>query len=272
MVALLAGGALTPAGAGLISGGLGLFQGGLKYKAQQQKYINDVAYKEAMDEYSGWAAGMQAKQTNINQDYAYWGERLNYGQQVAHAYNLRAVELSKSIAQADLVAETRTAAGANYINKASAIQARHEQEAMSEAMAMFHTKVQALRNRASIGALGANGVGMVDALQRDQQRQVGNKATISKINQEFRDGQYTRDQAGAIAGYLRDFNSQKFYEAQEIMDPLPPFPPIPALVGAVPPSMVGSAPSSSAAFLSSVAGGFNAGLNTYVGLKGLENG
>ena len=256
----------TPAGGALVSGGLGFLQGQLQHAAQKQKYINDVAYKEAMDEYSGWAAGMQAKQTNVNQNYSYWVERLNHGQQVSHAYNLRAVELSKSIAQADLVAETRTAAGANYINKASAIQARHEQEAMSEAMAMFHTKVQGLRNRASIGALG---VGMVDAMQMDVQRQVGNKATISQINQKFRDGQYTRDQAGAIAGYLKEFNSQQFYEAQEIMDPLPPFPPIPALVGAVPPSMVGSAPSSSAAFLSSVAGGFSAGLNTYVGLKSI---
>ena len=259
-------------GLSLAQAGMGFLQGQYAHAAQKQKYANDVAYKEAMDEYSGWAAGMQAAQTNINQDYSYWVERLNYGQQVSHAYNLRAVELSKSIAQADLVAETRTAAGANYINKASAIQARHEQEAMSEAMAMFHTKVQGLRNRASIGALGANGVGMVDALQMDVQRQVGNKATISQINQKFRDGQYTRDQAGAVAGYLKDFNSQKFYEMQEIMDPLPSFPPIPALVGAVPPSMVGSAPSSSAAFLSSVAGGFNAGLNTYVGLKGVENG
>ena len=255
----------------LFQGGMGFLQGQYAGAAKRQQYANDVAYKEAMDEYSGWAAELQAKQTNINQDYAYWGERLNYGQQVSHAYNLRAVELSKSIAQADLVAETRTAAGANYINKASAIQARHEQEAMSEAMAMFHTKVQALRNRASIGALGANGVGMVDALQRDQQRQVGNKATISQINQQFRDGQYTRDQAGAVAGYLKEFNSQEFYEVQEIMDPLPPFPPMPALVGAVPPSMVGSAPSSSAAFLSSVAGGFNAGLNTYVGLKSIPD-
>ena len=254
-----------------LSMGAGFLQGRLQYAAQRQKYANDVAYKEAMDEYSGWAAELQAKQTNVNQDYAYWGERLNYGQQVSHAYNLRAVELSKSIAQADLVAETRTAASANYINKASAIQARHEQEAMSEAMAMFHTKVQALRNRASVGALGANGVGMVDALQRDQQRQVGNKATISQINQQFRDGQYTRDQAGAVAGYLKDFNSQDFYEVQEIMDPLPPFPPLPALIGAVPPSMVGSAPSSSAAFLSSVAGGFSAGLNTYVGLKSIPD-
>ena len=249
-----------------LSMGAGFLQGQLQHAAQKQKYINDVAYKEAMDEYSSWAAGMQAAQTNINQDYSYWVEKLNHGQQVSHAYNLRAVELSKSIAQADLVAETRTAAGANYINKASAIQARHEQEAMSEAMAMFHTKVQGLRNRASIGALG---VGMVDAMQMDVQRQVGNKATISQINQKFRDGQYTRDQAGAIAGYLKEFNSQQFYEAQEIMDPLPPFPPIPALVGAVPPSMVGSAPSSSAAFLSSVAGGFSAGLNTYVGLKSI---
>jgi len=255
----------------LVQGGLGFLQGQYAHAGQKQKYANDVAYKEAMDEYSGWAAELQAEQTNVNQNYSYWVEKLNYGQQVTHAYNLRAVELSKSIAQADSVAETRTAAGANYINKASAIQARHEQEAMSEAMAMFHTKVQGLRNRASIGALGANGVGMVDAMQRDVQRQVGNKATISQINQQFRDGQYTRDQAGAVAGYLKDFNSQDFYEVQEIMDPLPPFPPLPALIGAVPPSMVGSAPSSSAAFLSSVAGGFSAGLNTYVGLKSIPD-
>ena len=252
--------------------GLGFLQGRSQAAAYKQKYINDVAYKTAQDEYSQWAANLQAQQTNINQDYSYWQERLNYGQQQRHAYNLRAVEISKSIAQADVVAETRTKASLGFLQRSQAIKARHEQESMSEAMSLYHTKVQGLRARAAAGALGANGIGMVDAIQRDYARQVGDKATISQINQNLRDGQYTREQAGNIAQYLSEFNSQKFYQEQEILDPLPPFPPIPALVGAVPPSMVGSPPSSSAAMLSGIAGGFSAGLNTYVGLKGIATG
>ena len=247
------------------SGGASFLQGMLNYGAQKQQYVNDVAYKKASDEFASWNASLQASQINVNNKYKYWQQRVNYGQDQAYVLNQRNVELSKAVAQADVVARTRASAGANYVQASDAITARLEQESMSEAMSMFHTRTQTLRAMASTEAAG---IGDIDKQLIDYARQVGNRQTISDLNNGFRNAQFSRDQAGAIANYLNEFNSQQFYTQQEFQDPLPPFPPIPAMVGAVPPSMGGSAPSASAAFLSSAAGGFSAGMNTYIGLKG----
>ncbi len=48
---------------------------------------------------------------------------------------------------------------------------------------------------------------MVDLIQNDYQTQLGNQSTIMAINKGFRERQLSREQAGAIAGYLEKFNS-----------------------------------------------------------------
>tara|TARA_B100000214_G_scaffold351661_1_gene306238 strand:+ start:693 stop:1568 length:876 start_codon:yes stop_codon:yes gene_type:complete len=250
----------TPGGQAAAVGGLQFLQGMMQFGAKKQEHANQVAYKAAQDEYSAWNASLQAKTSNLNKKYKYFQDQVNWGQQNNYVASLRNFELSKAIAQADVVRDTRVSAGVDYVRQSDALNAANAEQAMSDAMSLFHYKTQALRMAASAMA---GGTGMVDRIQNDYQMQLGNQSTIMAINKGFRDRQLSREQAGAIAGYLEKFNSQQFYQMQEYQDPLRPFAPLPTLVGAVPPSMVGGAPSATAAFLSSAIGAVGAGINTY---------
>jgi len=262
--ALMAAGSLTPFGAAAATGGLQFLQGMMQFGAKKQEHANQVAYKAASDEYSTWNASLQAKTSNLNKKYKYFQDQVNWGQQNNYVASLRNFELSKAIVQADVVRDTRVSAGVDYVRQSDALNAANAEQAMSDAMSMFHYKTQALRMAASAVA---GGTGMVDRIQNDYQMQLGNQSTIMAINKGFRERQLSREQAGAIAGYLEKFNSQQFYQMQEYQDPLRPFAPLPTMVGAVPPSMVGGAPSATAAFLSSAIGAVGTGLNTYGALS-----
>ena len=262
--ALMTAGTLTPFGSAVLSGGLQVFQGILGHKGKQQQYMNQLAYKEANDEYAQWAAGMQAKQTNLNNSFKYWQEQVNYGQQLNFANGMRNWELSKAINQAEVVGRTRASAGAEYIQNSAALNEAFAQQSMSDAMSLMQYKTQALRAAA---ATSAAGVGMVDRYINDYARQVGDMATIQSLNEGFRERQLSREQAGVVANYLNKYNSQDFYQMQEVVDPIAPFPPLPTLINPAPPSMVGSAPSAGAAFLGTAINAVGAGLNTYAGLK-----
>ena len=258
---------VTPAvGFGIVSGGLNFLSGIANYQAQKQDYVNKLAYKKASDEFASWSARQQAAQTDINNQYKFWGEKVNYGQSLAYTNSLRNYELSKAIVSAEEVARVRSSAGADFIRTSDAFAQGFQQEAMSDAVALFQYNVQALKARSTIAA-GATEGPSVDRLMNDYARQVGDFTTLKRINDGFKESQYTRQQAGAISQYINQYNSQQFYQQQDYVDPIPPFAPLPTLIGPAGPSMVGSGPSAGAALLGAVSGGLSAGLSTYGALK-----
>ncbi len=70
-----------------------------------------------------------------------------------------------------------------------------------------------------------------------------------QYNQGLRNRQYTREQAGTVAQYLSQYNSQAFYEAQPYLEPVAPFVPLPSLLMPPPPTMTGAGPSRAAGAL-----------------------
>ena len=251
---------------GVVSGGLNFLSGIANYQAQRQDYVNKLAYKKASDEFASWSARQQAAQTDINNQYKFWGEKVNYGQSLAYTNSLRNYELSKAIVSAEEVARVRSSAGADFISTSDAFAQGFQQEAMSDAVALFQYNVQALKARSTIAA-GATEGPSADRLMNDYARQALDFATLKRINDGFKESQYTRQQAGAISQYINQYNSQQFYQQQDYVDPIPPFAPLPTLIGPAGPSMVGSGPSAGAALLGAVSGGLSAGLSTYGALS-----
>lgn len=142
---------------------------------------------------------------------------------------------------------------------------------MSEAVAFQQYQVAALKARSRAMATEQEGA-TIDRLFNDYARQVGDYQTIQAINEGLRTRQYTREQAGAVAQYMSQYNSQSYYQAQPYMEPIAPFAPLPALLDAPAPTMTGSGPSDAAAGLriaSGIMGGVNAGFSTFATLKGV---
>jgi len=257
---------IGPVTAGLISGGGSVLSGIMAYQGKKQDYVNQVANKKASDEFARWSARQQASQTDLNNQYKFWQERINYGQQLAYTNQLRNYELSTAIANAEEVARVRASAGADYMQESAAYNEAFRQEAMADAVALMQYKVQALKARSSVAA-GATGGKSIDRLFNDYSRQVGDFETLQNINQGFKERQYNNQQAGAISKYLNQYNSQQFYQQKEYQDPIQPFTPLPTLISAVPPSMVGGAPSLGAALVGAAASGASTGFSTYAALK-----
>lgn len=236
--------------------------GMLGNQAKQQDRVNQQAQRKASSEFASWSSSRQAEQTDLNNQYAYWQQQINYGQEVVYANQLRNFELARSIDQAELVAQARAGAGANFMQASEATAEAFSQQSMSDAISLMQYKQQALRAQATTAA-GLNAGASSDRYLNDYDRQTGDMATLMMMNQQFRDRQYTRDQAGNIANYLNQYNSQQLYEMQDIQDPIMPFAPLPTLVNPAGPSFVGAAPSASTAFLGSALGAAEAGINTY---------
>ena len=252
--------------AGIASGASTALSGILAYQGKKQDYVNQVAYKKASDEFARWSARQQAAQADINNQYKFWQERINYGQELAYTNQLRNYELSTAIANAEEVARARASAGADYIQESAAYSEAFRQEAMADAVALMQYKVQALKARSSVAAGGTAGKS-IDRLINDYSRQVGDFETLQSINQGFKERQFSNKQAGAISKYLNQYNSQQFYQQKEYEDPIPPFSPLPTLVSAPGPSMVGSGPSLGAALVGAAASGASTGISTYAALK-----
>lgn len=260
----------------LIFGGLntalGVAQGWAGNQAAQQDYLNQVAFADAQNEFAAWQSGFNARIQNANNQYQYWVEQTNYGQQLAYSKSQRNVELLKAVRQAEVVRDTRAAAGASYVRDSEAIAAAYSEASMQEAVALQQYQWRSLQARASVQAMATEGRS-VDRLVNDYARQEGDYATLQDINKKIRERQYTRAQAGQVADYLSRWNSQTFYDEATVFDPLPPFAPLPALMTPAGPSMVGGAPSSAAAGLNiaaGVLGGVNSGLGMYSSLRGLQ--
>jgi hypothetical protein len=191
---------------------------------------------------------------------------------LAYSRSLQNFELTRAANQADVVGQTRAAAGSNYIQQAQAVQDAMAERSMQDAVAYQQYTVQALKARATVMAGDQEGAS-IDRYFNDYARQVGDYATLSQINQGLADRQYTRQQAGVVADYLSKYNSQSFYQMQPYMEPIAPFQPLPALLQAPAPTMTGAPPSNAAAALgvgSALMGGVNTYFNMASTMKGLS--
>lgn len=256
---------------GGLNAGLGVLQGAASNAAAQQDYVNQKAFADAQNRFAAWQSGQNKRTVDLNNQYNYWVERVNYGQQIAYASSQRNVEFLKAIRQAEVVAQTRAAAGVSYVQDSQAISDAYEEASMQEAVALQQYSWRALQARASVQAMATEGRS-VDRIVNDYARQEGDYASLMEINQKIRTRQYTRAQAGQVAEYLSQWNSQQFYDTQDVFDPIPPFAPLPALMTPAGPTMTGSGPSAAAGALniaSGIMGGINTGFSTYSTLKNL---
>jgi hypothetical protein len=263
---------IDPVSAGVagVSTILGFFQQSAADEARQQDYLNQSAYGNANAQFSRWQAGMNQKVNTLNGQYNYWGQTVQYNQNLAYTSQLRNYELAKELAQADRVAQARVGAGANYILKSEAISQQLQERGMQEAVALQQYNYRALQSSAAYQAMAQEGQS-TDRYVANFARQAGDYATIMKINQGLQQRQYRREQVAAITQYLNEYNSQQFYEPTPYVDPIAPFPPLPSLVMPPPPSMVGGAPASSGALGvgTQLLGGFNTYVGTYQAIKNL---
>jgi len=234
---------VIPAGAviGAAQAGLGVFRAISGHRAQQQEYANQVALQDANARFAQWQAGFNARVADANAQQKYWVDTVNYNQQHAYVNSLRNFELIKAIRQAELVLQTREQGSAAYIRDSEAISQAYQEASMQDAVALQQYQWRALQARASVQAMGRAGRS-VDRIVNDYARQAGDYATLQAINQNLRNRQYTRAQAGQVAQYLSRWNSQQFYEEQPYIDPVPPFAPLPTLLTPPPPSYRGAPP------------------------------
>jgi hypothetical protein len=235
-------------GFGVLNAGMGILGGVANYQAQKQDYRNQRAFQDANGRFAQWQAGFNARVTDANAQYKYWADTVNYNQQKAYTNALRNFELIKSVRQAEVVGQTRAAAGAAFVQDSDAVSQAYQEASMQEAVAMQQYRWRALQARASVQAMNQEGRS-VDRIVNDYARQEGDYMTLMDINQRLRTRQYNREQAAQVSQYLNRWNSQQFYEEQPYIDPIPPFAPLPTLLTPPPPSMTGSGPSAGAAAL-----------------------
>jgi hypothetical protein len=235
-------------GIGAAQTGLNIFGAIAGNNAQRQEYLNDVAKQQANSVYQGWKDSVTQALSRANQLQNYWGEVVQYNQDLAYTRSQRNIDLVKQIEQADTVRQTRQAAGEQFILSSEAIQQRLSEQGMADAVALQQYNLAALKNRASIRANPQMGAS-IDRLMNDFLRQEGDYQTITAINEGLRNRQYRREQAGAVAQYLNQYNSQAFYEAQPYLEPMAPFVPLPSLMLPPPPTVTGAGPSGAAAGL-----------------------
>jgi len=263
---------IDPVSAGVagVSTVLGLFQSNADNNAKKQDYLNQSAYANANARFNQWQAGMNQQINTLNSQYNYWGQTVQYNQQLAYTGQLRNYELAKELAQADQVIQARTGAGTNYALKSEAIAQQLQERGMQEAVALQQYNYRALQSSAAYQAMAQEGAS-TDRFVANFARQAGDYATLQQINQGLANRQYRRDQVGAITQYLNEYNSQQFYEPTPYVDPIAPFPPLPSMVLPPPPSMKGGAPSGSGALGvgTALVGGFNTYMDTAAAIKKL---
>ena len=174
--------------AGLILGGaqagLGVLQGIAGYNAKAQEYKNQKAFQEANSKFASWQAGFNARISDANKQHDYWKDTVNYNREFAWTNSLRNVELNRSIAQAETVAETRAAAGASYVRDSEAISQQYAEASMQEAVAAKQYKWRSLQARASAQVLNQEGAS-VDRIINDYSRQEGDYLTFIDCDDVF---------------------------------------------------------------------------------------
>jgi hypothetical protein len=250
----------------------GIFQSIAADKAKKQDYLNQSAYASATGAFNQWQAGMNQKITTQNQQYQYWGETVQYNQQLAYTGQLRNYELSKELAQAERVGQARAGAGTNYAINATVTANQLQERGMQEAVAMQQYAYRSLQQSSAYQAMAQEGR-TADRYIANFARQAGDYNTLMQINQGLEQRQYRNDQLGNITKYLNEYNSQQFYEPTKYVDPVAPFPPLPSLMMPPPPSMKGGGPSSAGLGLgigTALLGGVNASISTASAIKSLK--
>ena len=258
---------------GVANAALGIAGASTSAKAQQQDYLNQTAFQDANGRFAQWQAGFNARIADANSQYKYWADTVNYNQQLAYTNSLRNFELIKSIRQAEIVGQTRAAAGAAYVQDSDAISQAYQEASMQEAVAAQQYQWRALQARASVQAMAQEGRS-VDRIVNDYARQQGDYMTLQQINQGIRTREYNREQAGQVAQYLNRWNSQQFYEEQPYIDPIAPFAPLPTLLQPPGPSLRGGAPSGAATALNigtALMGGVQSAFSMQGAIRGLKS-
>jgi hypothetical protein len=259
---------------GGLNGILGAFGAAGQGAAAQQEYLNQRAQQSANARFAQWQSAFTKRYTDANQQYEFWQSTLAYNQQLSYVNSLRNFELAKAVAQAGVVADTRAAAGASFVQRAEALQQQLAESAMSDAVAYQQYQVAALKARSAVAARGQEGRS-IDRLINDYARQEGDYAAIQEVNRGLRTRQYSREQAAEVTQYLSRYNSQQFYEQQPYLEPMRPFQPLPTLLSPAPPSFTGTGPSRGATALgigTALMGGVQTGLGIYSTLQGIAGG
>jgi hypothetical protein len=244
---------------GVISMGSGIAGASAQNAAAQQQYKDALRYQKAQEQFSKWQSRFNAKATDAQNKFNYWQSVVQFNQNKAYVNSLRNFERVKAFNQAEVVFKTRAAAGSNYMNSSEALVASVREAEMQDAVALKQYQWRAVQARGSVQAMEREGKS-VDRLINSYAQQLGDYESIMQINQGIRRNQYTRQQKGAIAQYLNEWNSQPFYQEQVYSDPTAPYAPLPTIVMPPPPSMTGAPPSAAAANLNigtAVLGGLN---------------
>ena len=249
--------------------GMGMAGASAQNAAARQQYKDALRYQRVSDKYARWSSKINARIANTQSKYRYWAELVNYNQNLSYVNQLRNYELTKAYEQAKVVRSTRTSAMADFALQSQALSEGIREQAAQDAVSAYQYAHQAMKAQSQVVASGQEGAS-VDRMVNDYARQLGDFEALQQINQNFRDRQYTREQAGLVANYLSKYNSQQFYKPAPYQDPVRPFAPLPTLVMPAPPSMTGAGPSQLAANISmgnAVLGGINTGLSVWQGLQ-----
>ena len=238
---------------------IGFAQNQQAHVARQQEYKNQTAFQGVQQNFNSWQAGFNAKLSNLNSQYRYWGETVRYNEKLSYAGQLENYEFAKEIAQAQRVLEARVGAGVDYIAGSEANQAAYQERGIQEAVAEQQLMYRGLQASAAYQASAQEGKSM-DRYVRDVDRQIGDYSALKQIKDGMAARQYSRAQLGQLTKYLNQYNSQQFYVKAPIQKPTMPFPPLPAMVTPPQPYMRG-APPADTRFLDNATTAFGA-LNT----------
>ena len=157
------------------------------------------------------AVGFQCQDQDLNNQYSYWGETLNYNQNNIYSKQLANYEFARELQQAERVLDNRVSASTNYALTSQALQAglHGTRDAGSRGAAAVRN-TRALQASAAYQAAGQEGKSM-DRYVRNFARQVGDQRAIQQMNAKLRTRQYTREQMSAIAKFMEQYNQQDFY-------------------------------------------------------------
>jgi len=241
---------LDPVSLGIaaVSTALNLFKGAQETAAAKQDYLNQSTFQKATNKFARWQADQNQRFSDANARYQFWGQQVQYQQQLGYVHQLQSFELAKQINQANVVRDSRAAAGAEFINNSQAASNRLQEVAMQAAVAQQQYGWRTLQARASVQAMDAEG-NSIDRLINNYAKQAGDYNTIAQINDQLQRNQFSREQTAMVGRYLSEWNSQQFYTPTTYIEPIEPFAPMPALMQPAAPSMTGTGPGGGATAL-----------------------
>ena len=250
------------AGIAVVNTGLNLFKGAQESAAAKQDYLNQSVFQQVTNQFAQWQAGQNRRFSDANAQYQFWGQQVQYQQQLGYVHQLQSFELAKQINQANVVRDSRASAGAEFIGNSQAASNRLQEVAMQAAVAQQQYSWRTLQARASVQAMDAEGLS-VDRLINNYAKQAGDYNTIAQINDGLQRNQFSREQTALVGRHLSEWNSQQFYTPTTYIEPIEPFAPMPALMQPAAPSMTGAGPGGGSAALR-IGSALLGGVSTYM--------